>query len=173
MVDITNYKQEIAKLLRDVLRGVDYLGNSNIYTSYIHHPSDYEVDRKTLKNESEWIDKRFWIIIGKKKKFDNTPVISIEPVDIGSINIDAQGSNEYDFTNGSWQIMVDTSSVKNNERSWRDRISASVLKTLAKNKNLILQNYNFVKLNFSTNDISSNDDFIDVIQVNIDGTLNE
>lgn len=173
MVNISDYKQEIAKLLRDVLRGVDKDGNSNIYTTLVHHPNDYESDRVTLKASNLWVDPRSWIIVGKRKKVENGPTISIEPVDVADISIDAQGSNCYDFEGGVWQVQIDTSAAKDNQRSWRDRISAQVLNTFTENKDLILTNNSFVQFNFTINSASNNEIFMDVVQVNIDGTLED
>ena len=173
MVNISNYKQEIGKLLRDVLRGVDSNGDTNAYTTVVHHPKDYESDRTTLKDSSEWIDPRTWIIVGKKKKPENGPTIAVEPVDVADIAQDAQGSTSYDFTGGIWQIQIDLSAAKVNQRSWRDRISAQVLNTLTSNKDIILENNSFVKVSFTVNSASDNDNFIDVVQANIDGTLED
>jgi len=171
MVNIGNYKNEIAKLLRDVLRGVDSAGNPNIYTSLVHHPKDYESDRTTLKSSGEWIDPRTWIIVGKKKTIGNGPIISIEPVDIAEIKVDAQGSTCFDFEGAAWQVHIDLSAAKINQRSWRDKISAQVLNTFTNNSNLILTNNSFEKFNFSLVSASDNQNFADVILVNIDGSL--
>jgi len=171
MTNVIDYLEEISKLLRDVLRGVDSDGNSNGYVTSVHHPKDYESDRTTLKASSEWIDRRSYIIVGVLKKDTDGPIISIEPVDVGEIKIDGQGSTCYDLVGGIWQIKIDASAAKPNQRSWRDRISQQVLKSLADNEDTLFDQLDLVKLNFAKNNITDNDQFIDIIQVNIDMSL--
>ena len=173
MVNFSDYKDTYNKLFRDLLRGVNPDGTTNSYTTTVHHPSDYESDRTTLKPSSDWVDPRTWIIIGKKKTETNSPIISISHVDLGETSPASQGGDCYDIDGAIWQVLIDTSSVKDTEqRFWKDKISQQVLNSFIQNQTTLLQNFDFVSLNYNVVDVSSDQMFIDRIQIRFDGILN-
>ena len=171
MVNIIDYKEELSKLFRDVLRGVDSTNTSNGYITEVHHPNDYESDRKTLKASNLWVDPRSWIIVGQKQNADNDVVIGIEPVDVGDLKLDAQGSEEYDLENGTWHVKIDMSASKPYGRYWRDKVSQQVLKAFVDNKDSLFQNYDFVKWTFTINNTTADQVYQDVVQINLDMCL--
>lgn len=170
MVNITDYGEVLAKLIRDVLRGVDYLNVPNVYTTYLHHPNDYDTNGN-LKDSSLWVNKRDYVIVGVLKTVTPGPIVSVTFVDNDSIKVSGQGATTYDCNSAVWQILIDTSDVKDAERSWRDKLSGMVVETLVKNFDLIFRNTSFMQGELRITDVSDQLNFVKRITLQADLTL--
>jgi hypothetical protein len=170
MVNITDYGEVLSKLIRDVLRGKDHTGTPNSYTTYIHHPSDYE-SNGDLKDSSQWVDTREYIIVGTLKKQQTGPIVSVTFVANDAIKISGQGATTFDSEGAVWQILIDTTDVKGSERSWRDKLSGQVVETLIKNFTLLFQNTSFMQGELKVTDVSNESLFIKTVQLQTDLTL--
>ena len=171
MVNVEDSIQEVSKLIRSVLRGVDASGNTNSYTTYINHPDDYD-SNGDLKDSSNWVDKRTYIIIGKLKKIKYGPIVIIDFVDWNDISISGQGSTSFDVSGATWHIKVDTSDSKYQERESRDRMTAEVIETLLKNNLDLYKGETFSDISLSASNVSNEDRYLGLIQVNVDFILN-
>lgn len=171
MVNVEDYKNTLGTFFRDILRGVDSAGNDNGFTTFVHHPEDYESDGTTLKASNLWKDPRTYIRYGKLKKETNDISIEVHSEDIGTISPSAAGSTCMDLTDGTWKVVTDTTASKDQQRFFRDKIAAQVLKTYVFNLTKIYTDTKFLSLTFGTSNTSIDTVFSEELRLFVDTVL--
>lgn len=171
MVSVVDYKNVLGTFFRDILRGVDSSGISNGFTSFVHHPNDYESDKVTLKASNLWVDRRTYIRYGMLKKANEDVAVEIHPENIGEIKPSAQGSTCMDLVDGGWKAVIDTTAAKSNQRFWRDKMAAQVLETYTKNLTKIYEDTKILSFTFGVSNTTLNTTFTDELRLFVDTTL--
>lgn len=171
-MDISNFEIVVSRFFRDLLRGVDSDGNSNGYTTYIHHTNDYSsLESLTLKPSNEWTEIRSYIIVGKLQNPKPGPVITINYIGDAGMDLLGQGSSDFELSDASIQILIDTTDCKHIETNELMRISSQVRETIGKNNLKLFTDNTFYSLTNSSVKAITEKEFISIITVNFDLTI--
>ena len=155
---ISNYTEEISKLYREVLRGVLPDGtDSTRFTSYITHPHDTE----TVK-----VDRRQFIQIAKKQ-FDsytnpngyNGPMIRVHFEEGQMTNLGTGDEQVWKVTNAIWEIVFDTTQIKDKEEEWQRTWRNQILRTITYNMTTIKEIISYITIDYDTDNLNDVDEF--------------
>lgn len=155
---ISSFSEEIAKLYREMLRGVtpDGVASTN-FTSYITHPND---------TDSFKVDKRKYIQISKKQFDRNTsssgyngPMIRIHFEDGEMTNLGTGSEQVWRVNGATWEIVFDTTQIKSEEEEWQRKWQSEILKTITYNMPTMKDLIHFIDVNYATDNLNDTDEF--------------